>query len=130
MTKQSLNVLGEPLISCGLDPLTGYHRKGNCTTGEQDFGRHLICAVVTEGFLAFTRSKGNDLITPIPAFDFPGLKDGDRWCLCVDRWLEALEANVAPPVVLQSTHIKTLRAVELSILMKFAVDSSSGDVVN
>lgn len=110
------NVLGGPLAPCSLDPKTGFYRDGCCATGPDDFGRHVVCAVVTADFLAYSKSKGNDLTTPRPEFSFPGLKPGDRWCLCVSRWSEALEAGVAPPVVLEATHEAALREVELSDL--------------
>ncbi|MEM1013335.1 MAG: DUF2237 domain-containing protein [Planctomycetota bacterium] len=110
------NVLGGPLAVCGTDPKTGFYRDGCCETGPQDVGSHTVCAVVTEEFLAFTASRGNDLSTPRPEFRFPGLKPGDRWCLCSGRWREADEAGVAPPVVLEATHERALRAVDLDRL--------------
>lgn len=105
------NVLGGPLAPCCFAPRTGYYRDGLCRTGPTDTGRHVVCAQVTAEFLEFTRSRGNDLSSPVPDFDFPGLKPGDRWCLCVLRWREALEAGVAPPVVLESSHSGALRHV-------------------
>lgn len=105
------SVLGEPLAPCSLAPRTGYFRDGSCRTGPSDTGRHVVCAAVTEQFLEFTRSRGNDLSTPAPEFSFPGLKPGDRWCLCALRWREALEAGVAPPVALAATHSGALRHV-------------------
>jgi hypothetical protein len=116
------NVLGLPLEPCGLRPLTGYTRSGACETGPQDLGSHTVCAQVTPEFLEYSRTRGNDLITPIPEYDFPGLKPGDRWCLCAARWLEALKADVAPPVLLKATHAKALGVVDLSILKPYAVD--------
>lgn len=116
------NVLGEALVPCSLRPLTGYARSGACQTGPQDVGSHTVCAQVTEEFLEFSRSRGNDLITPIPEFDFPGLIPGDRWCLCAARWLEALKAGVAPPVVLSATHAKVRDQVELNLLKQYALD--------
>ena len=110
------NVLGGPLANCSRDPVTGFFRDGCCATGPDDFGRHVVCAVVTEEFLAFSRAQGNDLVTPRPAYSFPGLKPGDHWCLCLSRWREALEAGVAPPVILEATHEATLRVVDLSDL--------------
>jgi len=98
----NLNVLGTPLEPCSLDPMTGFYRTGCCDTGPQDRGRHLICAQVTQAFLEFTQAQGNDLSTPAPHYDFPGLKPGDRWCLCVSRWQEAWTAGVAPPCYLRS----------------------------
>jgi uncharacterized protein (DUF2237 family) len=110
------NVLGTDLQSCSTDPITGFFRDGCCRSGAEDLGLHLVCAQVTDKFLAFSRLQGNDLITPVPEFHFPGLKAGDRWCLCVLRWREALEAGVAPPVVLEATHISTLEFVDLEDL--------------
>jgi hypothetical protein len=116
------NVLGEPLSPCSTDPVTGFYRDGCCATGPQDAGRHVVCAQVTAEFLDYSRSRGNDLVTPRPQFGFPGLKPGDRWCLCADRWREALAAGVAPPVVLQSTHEAALEHVELADLKRRALD--------
>lgn len=115
------NVLGTTLESCSVDPMTGFFRDGCCRSGAEDLGLHLVCAQVTDEFLAFSKRKGNDLITPVPQYQFPGLKPGDRWCLCVLRWREALEAGVAPPVVLESTHISTLEFVDLDDLQAHAV---------
>jgi uncharacterized protein (DUF2237 family) len=117
------NVLGTELVPCSTEPRTGFHRDGSCNTGRGDVGLHIVCAQVTDEFLAFSRSRGNDLMTPNPAMQFPGLKDGDRWCLCVARWKEALEAGVAPPVVLESTHISALEFVTLEELKAHAVES-------
>ena len=116
------NVLGGPLESCSNDPLTGWFRDGCCRTDDLDFGRHVVCAVMTEEFLAFTRSRGNDLSTPMPEHGFPGLKPGDRWCLCANRWREALEAGIAPPVVLAATDSAALDIVSLDDLEAKAVD--------
>jgi uncharacterized protein (DUF2237 family) len=116
------NVLGEALEPCSFHPLTGYARSGACETGPQDLGSHTVCAQVTAEFLEYSRSRGNDLITPIPEYDFPGLNPGDRWCLCAARWLEALKANAAPPVLLKATHAKALGVVELNILKPYALD--------
>jgi hypothetical protein len=110
-TMTETNVLGGPLAPCCFAPKTGYYRDGLCRTGPTDTGRHVVCAQVTAEFLEFTRSRGNDLGSPAPDFDFPGLKPGDRWCLCVLRWREALEAGVAPPVLLESSHAGALRHV-------------------
>ena len=115
------NVLGGPLQACGRDPLAGFYRDGRCETGPDDHGTHVVCAVMTADFLAFTASRGNDLSTPRPAYRFPGLAPGDRWCLCVGRWREALEAGVAPPVVLEATHRRALDAVALADLRAHAV---------
>ena len=114
-----LNVLGEKLKSCCHDPITGFYRDGFCKTGEQDFGKHTTCAVLTDEFLNLSKSKGNDLKSPKPDFNFPGLKAGDKWCLCISRWLEAYKAGLAPKIDLQATHIKTLDYIELEILKKF-----------
>lgn len=114
------NVLGKPLEPCSGDPLTGFYRNGCCDTGPGDVGLHVVCARMTEQFLAFSASRGNDLTTPEPGMEFPGLVPGDRWCLCVERWKEALEAGCAPPVVLEATHISTLEFVELDDLVEHA----------
>jgi uncharacterized protein (DUF2237 family) len=105
------NVLGEPLESCSTDPLTGFYRDGCCRTGREDVGLHLVCIVATDEFLEFSKDRGNDLSTPNPMYRFPGLQAGDRWCLCVERWKEALEAGMAPQVVLAATHISALEFV-------------------
>ena len=115
------NVLGTPLQPCSMDPLTGFFRTGDCRTGPLDRGTHVVCAEMTEAFLRFTRSRGNDLSTPIPAYGFPGLTPGDRWCLCVLRWKEALDAGVAPPVMLDATHARTLSVVDLDTLREYAI---------
>ncbi len=120
----ALNVLGEELQSCSSQPLTGFYRDGCCRTGTGDHGTHVVCAEVTEEFLAFSRSRGNDLITPVPQFDFPGLKPGDRWCLCASRWQEALDAGVAPPVVLAATHVSALEFLQREDLLAHALDSA------
>lgn len=114
------NVFGEPLIPCSLDPLTGFFRGGCCSTGQTDYGTHTVCAIVTKEFLEFSRKQGNDLITPRPEYLFPGLKPGDKWCLCVLRWKEAYEAGVAPQVVLEATHERSLDFVSLEVLVQFA----------
>ena len=113
MTDQALNVLGTPLLACSFDPLTGYYRDGCCNTDHNDHGSHVVCAKVTQAFLDFSVSRGNDLVTPRPEFRFAGLKAGDRWCLCARRWLEAFQAGVAPPVVLEATHRKALEIVTI-----------------
>ena len=110
------NVLGEELQECSRDPLTGFFRDGCCNTGTGDVGLHVLCAEMTAEFLEFSRKVGNDLSTPIPEYAFPGLQPGDRWCLCVQRWREAYEAGMAPPVVLQSTHMSALEFVDLEML--------------
>lgn len=116
-----LNVLQTPLQSCCTDPMTGYWRDGLCRTAAEDRGTHIVCAIMTEEFLSFTKSKGNDLTNPIPAYDFPGLQPGDKWCLCILRWLEAFENDLAPPVILESTDIKALSYTSLEVLKKHAV---------
>jgi hypothetical protein len=116
------NVLGEPLDICSLKPMTGFMRSGDCDTSEEDLGNHTVCVEVTKEFLEFSRFRGNDLSTPVPEFNFPGLKPGDRWCLCAPRWQEALEAGRAPRVVLRATHERALDAVRFSDLKKFALD--------
>lgn len=122
MVTRARNVLGDELQSCCTSPITGYYRDGYCSTGAGDVGIHVVCAQLTEEFLQFTKSRGNDLSTPMPLYDFPGLKPGDRWCLCAARWKEALDAGVAPPVVLASTHAATLEYVSLSDLKQHAVN--------
>lgn len=116
------NVLGEDLQTCCTSPMTGFYRDGKCNTGAGDVGAHVICAQVTEEFLTFSKSRGNDLSTPVPAFSFPGLKPGDRWCLCALRWKEALDAGVAPPVILSSTHASAVEYVSLTELKANAID--------
>jgi hypothetical protein len=115
------NVLGSELKTCSRSPLTGFYRDGCCNTGPEDVGLHTVCAQVTQEFLLFSSSSGNDLITPLPMAGFPGLKPGDKWCLCVLRWKEALEAGVAPPVDLEATHTSALDYVSLEDLKKHAL---------
>jgi uncharacterized protein (DUF2237 family) len=115
------NVLGEPLQLCCKAPMTGFHRDGCCRTGPEDHGVHSVCTRMTEEFLRFSAARGNDLSTPRPEYGFPGLRPGDGWCLCAARWKEALEAGVAPPVVLEATHEDTLRFVSLEVLRAHAV---------
>jgi uncharacterized protein (DUF2237 family) len=116
------NVLGERLEVCSMSPMTGFFRDGCCDTGQEDVGSHTVCAGMTAAFLAFSKSRGNDLSTPMPEFGFPGLKPGDRWCLCAPRWQEALEAGQAPRVVLRATHEGALSYCSLTDLKRFAVD--------
>ncbi len=111
------NVLGTPLEICSIDPITGFTREGSCATGEKDTGKHVICTQVTEEFLLFSKERGNDLTSPIPLADFPGLQPGDRWCVCAERWKEALENDVAPPVILTATHSSALEVVSLEDLL-------------
>ena len=121
--EESINVFGEPLEACCFDPLTGFYRDGYCNTDWSDFGVHVVCAVMTREFLEYSSACGNDLVTPIPG-SFPGLKPGDRWCLCVSRWKEALLAGKAPPVVLESTHISALQEVSIQDLKEHMVKRS------
>ncbi|RMG67237.1 MAG: DUF2237 domain-containing protein [Bacteroidetes bacterium] len=114
------NVFGQELQPCSTDPMTGYFRDGCCRTDAQDRGRHVVCAIMTAEFLAFTRRRGNDLSTPRPEYDFPGLKPGDRWCLCALRWREAYEAGVAPPVILEASAEAALQYVDMSMLLAHA----------
>ena len=119
-----LNVFGERLQPCSTSPLTGFFRNGNCSTGLSDEGRHTVCAEMTDAFLAFSKSRGNDLSTPMPEYAFPGLKSGDRWCLVALRWVEALQAGMAPRIILAATHQSVLRVVEIEVLRKYALDVS------
>lgn len=114
--------MGGILLECSTRPMTGFFRDGCCRTSEQDIGRHVVCAEMTDEFLEFSKSKGNDLSTPKPEFDFPGLKEGDRWCLCALRWKEALEVGKAPCVYLQSTHESALEVLSLEDLKRHAID--------
>ena len=114
-----LNVLGTPLEPCCYAPMTGYFRDGFCRTIQEDTGTHVVCAIVTEDFLEYTKSKGNDLSTPLPYWNFPGLSPGDKWCLCVSRWLEAERVGKAPNILLEATHAKALQYVSLEILRKY-----------
>jgi uncharacterized protein (DUF2237 family) len=120
MTFTARNVLGDELLPCSYDPLTGFYRDGCCETGQDDAGAHVVCARVTAAFLEFSRAQGNDLSTPRPEWRFAGLKPGDRWCVGVQRWLEALQAGVAPPVVLASTDASALEHVSLEVLQQHA----------
>ena len=123
--KDSLNVLGKSLKTCSCEPMTGYFRDGKCNTDDFDVGTHVVCAVVTKEFLDYSRSKGNDLITPVPQWNFPGLKPGDKWCLCVSRWKQAVKANVAPSVDLDATHQLALKYVSLELLQEYDVNKSN-----
>ena len=123
-TEKALNVLGQPLAPCSLDPVTGFYRDGCCNTDYDDTGIHTVCVRVTAKFLAFSKQRGNDLSTPMPEFGFPGLQPGDQWCLCAGRWKEALDADMAPQVVLAATHEETLAIVALADLKRHAVDLS------
>jgi uncharacterized protein (DUF2237 family) len=116
------NVLGGSLQCCCTDPTTGFYRDGYCRTGPGDLGLHTVCAVMTSEFLEFSVSRGNDLVTPRPEMGFQGLEPGDRWCLCVSRWQEALDVGMAPPVILEATHASTVEFVSLEDLMEHAAD--------
>ncbi len=118
----SLNVFGEKLETCGEDPMTGFFRDGCCNTSDQDLGSHTVCVEVTDDFLSYSSSRGNDLVTPMPAYGFPGLKAGDRWCLCAARWLEAQQADMAPRVFLRRTHLRALEVVPMELLRQYAAD--------
>lgn len=121
--RRASNVLGGPLAPCSTAPLTGFYRDGCCNTGPGDRGLHVVCVQVTREFLAFSASRGNDLVTPVPQWRFPGLNPGDRWCLCVTRWTEALAAGVAPPVILEATHVSALEYASLADLKAHALDA-------
>jgi len=120
--EDQLNIFKEPLEACSFDPVTGFFRSGCCETSEQDTGSHTVCAIMTEEFLKFSKSKGNDLSTPVPAFDFPGLNSGDRWCLCAARWLEAYEAGSAPSIIARATHKRALEIIPMEVIKEFALD--------
>lgn len=113
------NVFGQPLVPCSFEPLTGFMRDGCCRSEHSDPGAHLVCAVMTADFLEFSQQRGNDLSTPRPQWQFPGLVPGDQWCLCLTRWIEAHEAGCAPQVVLESTHINVLRLIDLDVLKQY-----------
>ncbi len=113
------NVLGTSLCSCCFEPKTGFYRDGFCKTGEEDYGTHVVCAIMTNDFLNYTKSRGNDLSTPIPQWSFPGLVEGDKWCLCIMRWLEAVKVGKAPKIVLEATHEKALEYTTLEVLKSY-----------
>jgi uncharacterized protein (DUF2237 family) len=115
------NVLGQPLEPCGFDPVTGFFRDGCCNTGPQDLGLHTVCCIVTEEFLEASEKLGNDLSTPMPHYGFPGLKAGDRWCVCAGRWLQVVQTGVACPIVLEATHEATLDVIPFETLLQYAV---------
>jgi len=119
------NVLGGDLIVCSSDPMTGFFRTGTCDTCGDDAGMHTVCAVMTADFLEFSKAAGNDLSTPRPEFEFPGLEPGDRWCLCLPRWIEALEAGSAPQLVLQATHMSAIEFLSMETLIEYAVDADT-----
>ncbi len=119
---ESINVLGEPLEPCSTEPLTGFFRDGCCNTCKEDVGSHTVCVEMTTAFLEYSRFAGNDLSTPHPEFSFPGLKDGDRWCLCASRWLQAYEKGVAPRIFLRNTHVRALDVIPADLLEEYAVN--------
>lgn len=125
MKFNSKNVFGEPLQTCSENPMTGFYRNGCCDSGEDDRGQHMVCAVMTKQFLQFSKSKGNDLTTPMPQFNFPGLKPGDNWCLCAARWKEAYDAGMAPKVLLESTNELALNIVTMEMLIEHAYKRES-----
>ena len=119
---EPLNVLGEPLYACGDNPVTGFFRDGKCNTCTEDLGSHTVCIEASREFLDFSQSRGNDLSTPMPEFDFPGLRPGDSWCLCASRWLDAHDSDKAPRVYLTKTHRRALEIIPLEVLRKYAKD--------
>lgn len=119
---ESVNVLGEPLETCGHQPLTGFYRDGKCNTGENDVGSHTVCIEASQAFLEYSRFKGNDLSTPAPEFGFPGVKPGDTWCLCAARWLQAYQDDMAPKVHLLRTHRRALEIIPFEVLKQYALD--------
>ena len=122
MNLHQLNIFNEPLEECSNEPKTGFFRTGCCETDAQDIGTHTVCAIMDKEFLQFSFNQGNDLISPVADFDFPGLKPGDRWCLCANRWLEAFEAGFAPHIIARATNIKTLDIIPLDKIKLFAID--------
>ena len=116
------NIFGEEIETCSKETMTGYLRNGSCETLKDDIGSHTVCAIVTDEFLEYSRNKGNDLITPRPELAFPGLKDGDKWCVCANRWLDAYNYSCATSIILSSTHINVLEIIDIEILKKFALD--------
>ena len=123
MTEEiQLNIFSEEIEDCSCDPMTGFFRNGCCETSDHDAGSHTVCALMNKEFLEFSSSRGNDLINPVPAFNFPGLNPGDRWCLCANRWLEAYEAGAAPHIIASATNIKALEIIEIEQIKEFAID--------
>ena len=122
------NVLGKPIETCSSDPMTGFFRDGSCRTCEEDVGKHTVCVELTAEFLAFSKSKGNDLSTPRPEYRFPGLKAGDRWCLCFARWVEAYHAGIAPKLVLEATHESVADELPMELLLEYAA-CAEGDLI-
>ena len=119
---EPINVFGEKLEICGIDPITGFYRDGACNTCKDDFGSHTVCIETSQEFLEYSKSKGNDLSTPVPAFKFKGLGPGDSWCVCAERWLEAEKSGMAPKLNLQSTHIRALEIIPMELLEKYALE--------
>ena len=123
MTEEiQLNIFSEEIEDCSCDPMTGFFRNGCCETSDHDAGSHTVCALMNKEFLEFSSSRGNDLINPVPAFNFPGLNPGDRWCLCANRWLEAYEAGAPPHIIAKATNIKALEIIEIEQIKEFAID--------
>jgi uncharacterized protein (DUF2237 family) len=120
--KIQLNIFSEEIEDCSCDPMTGFFRNGCCETSDHDAGSHTVCALMNKEFLEFSSSRGNDLINPVPAFNFPGLNPGDRWCLCANRWLEAYGAGAAPHIIARATNIKALEIIEIEQIKEFAID--------
>ena len=120
--KIQLNIFSEEIEDCSCDPMTGFFRNGCCETSDHDAGSHTVCALMNKEFLEFSSSRGNDLINPVPAFHFPGLNPGDRWCLCANRWLEAYEAGATPHIIAKATNIKALEIIEIEQIKEFAID--------
>ena len=116
------NVLGSDLVECSCDPMTGFFRNGKCDTNGDDVGMHTVCVETTAEFLEFSKSRGNDLSTPIPLYDFPGLEPGDHWCLCLQRWIEAYNADMAPRIFLKSTHMSAIEFIPIETLKEYAAD--------
>ena len=117
-----LNIKNKLLEPCSLDPLTGFYRNGCCDTGNNDRGLHTVCVILTDEFLKFSKNVGNDLSTPVPEYDFPGLLPGQKWCLCASRWLEAYQGGFAPPIIAESTNIKTLEIIEEDIINQYTLN--------
>lgn len=124
--KKSMNVFGEPISTCSHNPVTGFYRNGCCDSGKEDRGKHMVCAVMTDEFLLFSKARGNDLSTPLPHYNFPGLQAGDRWCLCALRWKEAFDAGVAPPVYLEATNEDVLEYIPMNALLEYACRNVPG----
>ena len=124
------NVFGGDLVACSTDPMTGFFRTGTCDTCGDDLGMHTVCAAVDEDFLQFSKQAGNDLSTPRPEYQFPGLKAGDRWCICLGRWIEALEAGVAPKLVLRATHMSAIEHISMETLLEYGVDADEAPSSN